>query len=110
MPRKRNRDTPGQEVMGEILGVVKKLAETQQDQMHLSVPAGAVVTVAMPGAAPLTPARTVAGFKQLMALPDREFHEALLEAHEQGLDLVAFNKRVHGAFYHAFNRKRKRGG
>lgn len=112
MPTARKRqkaDAPGQELMGEILGSVRRVEQALSGNMTLSVPAGAIVTVAMPEAptVSLTPTRAAAGFRQLMEMPDREFHEALMQACDKGLNLVSFKKRVNGVFYHSFNRLKK---
>lgn len=112
--RKPIGDTPGQILISQVLPKLEAIAAAQKaqpEQMTVSVPVGSEVTVRMPGIAsgPMTEERMAKGFLMLMDTPDREFHAALRLAVSRGLDLVGFNKRVHGVTYHELNSRRKHG-
>lgn len=101
----KTKDIPGQLVFispdREDDAVVIRVPKNQPFSFH-SPPAPASEPV------PMTRSRLACGLLRSMELPDREFHDAVRDAVERGLDLVAFQKRVHGAFYHEFNSLRKK--
>lgn len=106
---RKTTDTPGQ--------LVFIAPDYREDDIVIRVPKDQPFSFHSPPAAPAEPtpmtrARLACGLLRSMELPDREFHDAVRDAADRGLDLVAFQKRIHGAFYHAFNslQKKARGG